>query len=406
MNRPSLLVPLLWIACSTHQPTIETVPQDVLATGDTLADAGTGARGDLGSGPMDLLADSHMDLLADSPMEMAREPDLPTDGGAVEELAAEIAQDPCAQPGPCDDGDPCTGGETCQNGICVPATIQLSLGCLYVTPPAVAACDPGTLSAGAQAVALSRVNQLRALSGLPPVAYDNASSPMLQETALIMAANSALSHEPPMQWNCWTQDGFAGAGASNLHLLWNTEAKLPDPVAAVDAFLIDKGVESLGHRRWLLDPFLKQTAFGAVHGKPTASSPYPHVWSAALRVIYSNVTGTSAAVDFVAYPLGDYPAALVDKDWYLSFSMLASKKQAYDNVAVDLSQATVKVTKVGGGMLSVVGLTRSNDFFGNPNHLQWKVIGLQNNVTYTVAISGLVYQGKSSNFQYEFTLVP
>src|SRR5207237_326154 len=55
---------------------------------------------------------------------------------------------------------------------------------------------------------------------------------------------------------CYTDAGARAAGESNL-------AKGVDlPADAVDLFMSDDGVDSLGHRRWCLAPAAGVTAFG------------------------------------------------------------------------------------------------------------------------------------------------
>ena len=312
----------------------------------------------------------------------------------------------CPNQAPCDDGDPCTSAETCISGICQPGAVDQTLNCLYADKPGISSCSSGTASDAAQAVALSRVNMVRALSGLPAVTYDAKSDPETQDAALMMTANNELNHEPPANWYCWTEAGFVGAGASNLHRGWSTDLKLPDPLEAVDAFLVDINVESLGHRRWLLDPFLTQVSYGAAHGKSKVVSSYPYGRAMALKVIYPNPKPTAFQGDFVAYPHGDYPAGLVEKDWYLSFSMVANKTSKWANEKVDLTSAVVTVEGPGQYKLPVHDMVASNQFFGLPNHLKWKVSGLQNNVEYNVYIDGLKYAGKGHSFHYTFRLIP
>lgn len=378
----------------------------------------------VGQGDLEDLAGWEMDIpsLADGTDPMEGLQDSSLEGGTSEDgwqgpdaPAADELPEPDVQPDitpacpehePCDDGDPCTTGETCIASACQPEAVILTAACLYSTAPNISQCSAGTPSAAARTVALAKVNRFRALSGLPPVAYDAASDQGTQDAALIMTANNALNHEPPDSWHCWSEAGFLGAGASNLHRGWSTDLQLPDPAEAIAAFLVDLDVESLGHRRWLLDPFLQKVSYGASHGKAKVPSSYPYGRSMALKVIYPNPKPITLQSDFVAYPSGDYPSSLVDKDWYLSFSMVADKQSKWANEKVDLTAATVSVQGPGQNQLSVYGVATSNEYFGLPNHIKWKVAGLQEQVTYTVFVNGLKYSGKSHSFQYNFKLVP
>jgi hypothetical protein len=352
--------------------------------------------GDVPTMPTDLLAseesapDSMDLLLADTP---------------TVDIPAEIVP-ACLDNAPCSDGDPCTSGDSCVAGNCIAGAVNLSLPCLYAVKPNISSCQSGITSDAARAVALAQINRLRALSGLPAVQYDSTSDIETADAALMMTANNALSHTPPDTWFCWTEEGFAGAGASNLHRGWSTDLKLPDPLEAVNAFLIDFDVESLGHRRWILDPFLTRISYSASHGKSKVPSSYPYVRSMVLKVIYPNPKPVQLAEEFVAYPYGDYPSSLVAKDWYFSFSMVANAVSKWENEKVGLTAAKVTVQGPGQSQLQVHSLQSSNEFFGLPNHLQWKVNGLQDNVSYKVSITGLKYGGKSHSYQYLFKLIP
>jgi hypothetical protein len=86
--------------------------------------------------------------------------------------------------------------------------------------------------------------------------------------------------------------------------------------------------------------------------------------------------------------------------------MVADKNSSYANSQVDVSAVTIAVTKPGGGALPVSSVKVSNQFYGVPNHVQWKVSGLQDNVTYDVTVGNLKYKGKTYSFPYTFRLVP
>ena len=152
---------------------------------------------------------------------------------------------------------------------------------LYDRNPIVSSCDAGELKAAEKALALTKVNAIRALHRLPPVAYDLASDIQTSKSALISVANAKLTHTPTTDDKCYTAEGKDGSGSSNLYISYSSGPRTLASDTAVTAFLIDDGVASLGHRRWLLHPFLSHTSFGRVDGTPLVSSPW------------SNVTGMS-----------------------------------------------------------------------------------------------------------------
>lgn len=108
-------------------------------------------------------------------------------------------------------------------------------------------CDPGTLHEEAIPDTLRRINMYRAMVGLEPATDDPAQHPDQQLCAVMMRANGSLSHDPPTSWTCYTSEGAGAAGRSNLALGART------PAQAVDLYIGDRGVDSLGHRRWVLN---------------------------------------------------------------------------------------------------------------------------------------------------------
>ena len=79
-----------------------------------------------------------------------------------------------------------------------------SVALLYSAAPNIAACQAGTLKPEVGARVLATLNDIRAHHNLPAVTYAPADEPASQQSALMMAANGQLSHNPPTSWNCYT----------------------------------------------------------------------------------------------------------------------------------------------------------------------------------------------------------
>jgi len=312
-----------------------------------------------------------------------------------------------ANSAPCDDGDACTSDDFCQDSGCTGNPI-VGNGCNEDGLPSdVSSCYAGALSQAEKDAALDHVNFIRGLHGLAPVTYAPEADVKAQEAALMMAANSDLDHTPPQSWHCWTQAGSDGAGDANLHIAWSfSGSSMSPPADVITGWLIDDNVTSLGHRRWIIDPFLAKIAYGAVKGEPLASSQYPYAQGSTLIVQHSEQQDLSnSAVEYIAYPVGDYPAYLVDTDWYLSFSVLANKNSWWQNKNVDFSNASVTVTGPDGAM-TVTNVADDNTGYGMPNALQWRVPDLHTDVEYTVDITGVGGTAPQSAYSYTFRLVP
>lgn len=297
---------------------------------------------------------------------------------------------------------------------CDPAS---NLQCIYEgDPPDVSACLPGALTADWAERARVHLNAIRAASGLPAVKLDAARAAGAQACALIAAANRAPYHTPPATAACWTADAAAACEDSNvayssfslpLSAAERVAPHLLTPEFALENWLEDVTPEGdLGHRRWLLHPFLRSVAFGMVHDKQVGASSVQVGQGAVLTVAGGAEANLSALdLDFVAYPRGDYPAEWVSSDWLLSFAVLVDKSDVAANAAVDYKAAVVTVTSGTGASVPVSGIAFRNDYTGLPNHLQFQADGVTHEVEYTVQIEGVLVAGAPRDYTWTFRLV-
>lgn len=285
---------------------------------------------------------------------------------------------------------------------CPPLQLADSTGAcvsMYAVPPDVATCRAGTLSEAARQNALSAINQMRQLHGLDAVAYDRASDPLVMNAALMMLANGTLNHNPPTAWTCYSADGATGASTSNLA---GTGASTP-PEGDFILWLTDMaslGPNVLGHRRWLLDPFLNKIAYGRADRGTSAFGGM-----SAVRVINDTVAPTVGAT-FVAYPFHDYPAKYHAQGALLSFSVVADSQNKAASANVDFSTAQISVARRGGGAVGVSGVVFDNDWYGLPNNLRFSVGTLTYNTIHDVTISNVRVGGVVRSYSYWFRVAP
>lgn len=276
----------------------------------------------------------------------------------------------------------------------------------YYRHAKVSHCDAGEMSHAARFEVLKEFNTIRQLHGLSTLSYDEESDPMLVESALIMVANQQLSHKPEKNWRCYSDLGAQGAEQSNIGLYRSTDTSqqsiagyerqsIKDNLIGYMTEInhVEKG--NVGHRLWMLNPFLTQTAYG----QASAIIAGYFVSSSALRVVYDFNQISDAAValstpqQIIAYPYGDYPAAYFAKGAELSFSVLVDAENYMGNVYVDYSQATVAIVGNGGRWevpQQAIGFSPKGStptFAGLPNHLQFSFPALQYNREYQVVIS-------------------
>jgi len=277
---------------------------------------------------------------------------------------------------------------------------------LYSAVPDPTICRAGTLSAAEKSSALATVNAIRAAHGLAAVGYDTAGDNEVMQISLMSAVNGTLNHAPPTTWGCYTAAGASGAASSNLYLGGPSPYLTLTPSASIlSGWLADVGVEAtLGHRRWLLDPFLKQIAFGRVD---TESASGSRATAAAIKVIYANDGAGPVTPDYVAYPVGDYKVAYFQGNPVLSFTVIADKSSRYGNGSgvVDFASATVSVVPQGGSALSISAQAANYEGYGVPNVLRFRASGLQTGVTHDVTVANVRVNGVARSYRYTFRLV-
>jgi len=278
---------------------------------------------------------------------------------------------------------------------------------LYDDAPDLAHCHAGTLRREAQDAFLSAFNALRARHGLAPVRYNHEADGEAADAALIMAANGTLSHDPPPSWKCWSATGAHAAGSSNLL------GGVSSPFLAFDnedgilaEWLIEGDGDEIGHRRWMLDPYLDQTALGRVIAVLADGN---RVDSAVMKVFDfpgeaqgRAKTASSTVPEFVAWPQGRYPQRFFSARARLSFSISQDPQDMWSNPEVDFSGAQVTVSD-GQRMLPVHDQMNDNEGFGVANCLSWRVDGIMPGPTYSVTVSG-VRGAPRASYSYTFTI--
>lgn len=193
-------------------------------------------------------------------------------------------------------------------------------------------CDPGEVTEASLANALRRTNLYRWVCGLGRVDEDPSRRDQQQACAVVQHAMGGLDHTPDSSVACWTQEGYNGASSSNL-----AYAGGGGLARSVDLYVGDQGVDSLGHRRWVLNPTMVDTTFGY---KPPFSC------------MYSFSRGQNTPLDVQAYPPPGYvPQQAAPGLWSFrmdSVSFVAETTSVELNID-DGGWAPVDAWVVGGG---------------------------------------------------------
>lgn len=177
------------------------------------------------------------------------------------------------------------------------------------------------------------------------------------------------------------------------------------PAQDVIAWLTDHTAltsDSIGHRRWLLDPFIGQISYGRVSGKTDGRKV--SVGSALAFGItkLKPVTGP----ELIAYPFHDYPSRFFPKNALLSLSLLIDNERKPGNSAVDFSKVRIRVTTERGESIRARKVRFDNHYFGLPNNLQFELDDIQPGIRYDIQVDAVKVQGQEKSYRYWFRIMP
>ena len=255
----------------------------------------------------------------------------------------------------------------------------------------VASCMPGTTPSTYRDALLRRIKYFRSMAGVPvTLSFSDTMNASAQRAALMMSANTALSHSPPSSWACHSSEGAQAAGKSNLALGYTG-------VYAIDGYMQEPGTNNgpVGHRRWLLYPQTLSIGTGDV---PPNGAFRP---ANALTII-DNKYGTARPATrdgFVAWPPpGFVPYQVAYARWSFAYP------------GADFSAATVTLTSEG----QAVAVTKESVATGyGENAMVWLINGMgtyddwalpTHDTPYQVHIDNVRIAGQNQSFDYTVTI--
>ena len=275
----------------------------------------------------------------------------------------------------------------------------------YTEIPEVENCNPGKLKEDTKNEVLKYINDIRKIHKLPAILYNHDLDIYTQFAALSTVTNGKQTHYPDAGSYCFNNYVESGSQKSNLYFVrFQGSISDTDNKKAIEGFMheLSNSVEVVGHRRWILDPFLKYISFGRVDGVPIDDKNC-FINAFALHVINSeNANIEDLNMDFIAYPHNNYPKQLFPSEkCFLSFSVLIDKKSKPNNSNVDYASATVKIYD-GTKEIGINSVSFDTRGYGLPNAIQWKINNHKNNTTYLVKIDHVVINGVPKHFEYSF----
>lgn len=209
----------------------------------------------------------------------------------------------------------------------------------YLTQPSSSEpYKPGSLKADYIMDGVNAINFYRFISGLP---YDVTSTAELNTQAqygsVLLAAEDDFSHEPAQPANM-TNDfynkGLASTSTANIYGSTGYDDHIV--VRSIDAYMEDSdtyNLDRLGHRRWILNPPLKQVGIGL------AKSPVNWMYSA--TQVFDHSRKENVSYSYIAYPApGAFPIEVFKSFYGWSFSINPKEftKPALKDVTVSLKR--------------------------------------------------------------------
>ncbi|MFO0558880.1 MAG: CAP domain-containing protein [Polyangiales bacterium] len=221
-------------------------------------------------------------------------------------------------------------------------------GTKYAPGPAM--CDPGSMPRDAIDDTLVRINMFRWMVGLGPVSDDSSANATAQACSVLEhragwpGPSNPDPHHPAMTVACYSAQGAAGAGSSNIS--WGTGSA----AEAIDNFMTDNGNEStLGHRRWIMNPPLGPVGIG-FYGDASCLGVF-------------GMSGGGMALDFHSYPPpGPIPDAIANGYWSFTGHRVSPT-----------AATTVTMTRVPDGMSATLRRLNLIGGFGGGTTIGWRV---------------------------------
>lgn len=298
-----------------------------------------------------------------------------------------------------DEADDSLAGDENNNDNSVVPDEDLAEDGIYFEEPSVGSCDSGYISDSEKNKVLKHVNYIRSLHDLPPVVYEEDDDIYTSECSLVIAANKKLDHHPDSSWDCFSEDALTGCSKSNIYIYSGGNPLSVPSENIINAYMTDIGVDSLGHRRWLIDPWLDHVSFSRVDDVEN------RVLGSAIKVINNKQQDISdSTIEYVAYPYEYYPKELFDSDVQMSFTVIENTSSKWLNNDVDFKTAAILITDPDNNKLSISGRSFDNEGYGVPNILRWRVDTVDKDVRYEVVISNVLVNNIPRKYTYWFEL--
>lgn len=261
----------------------------------------------------------------------------------------------------------------------------------------------GKLSDETQSSAINMLNQMRYIAGIPyQVGHSDEYEELVQAAALSNYLNDELSHYPK-QPSGMSDEMFALAkqGAASANIAWSWSSKgdyLNLNETIVTGWMNDgdaSNIDRVGHRRWIINPSMGLTGFGAVSG---ANGSY--------SAVYAFDRSNKSVDEYgVVWPAQNMPVEYFGKDYPWSISMgyevnasdvrvtltRMSDKKSWVFSEQDSEDGSFYVNNDSYGQKGCIIFRPENDLeeYNDGDIFQVTISGLPEDVSYTVQFFNL-----------------
>ncbi len=247
-----------------------------------------------------------------------------------------------------------------------------------------------------QEATLLRINYYRAMAGVPgDVEFKEELSRIAQLTALIMGGNNNIGHFPDLAGfqNYLSAEGVQGAQDSNLAI----GSYGP---GSVNEYMQDKGSgnTSVGHRRWLLFPPMKEMGTGDTPAAAIPAETQANIPGNPTEVRRANAIHIFSNLNFGAHPTTDVAYVAFPQEGYVPYHNVYPR-WSFSIKDANFKNATVTMTRDGSPInvaLEVLDPDPDDPNAGSlgDNTLVWVYDGLNANESHThpKPVSDVTYQ--------------
>lgn len=246
--------------------------------------------------------------------------------------------------------------------------------------------DMGELSAETQQSALNMLKQIRYIAGISDqVTLNEQYTRLAQAATLTNYVNNKLSHYPTKPEDMDADLYELGAsGACRSNIAWASWSGRSLNETIVNGWMNDGdsyNIDRIGHRRWLLNPKMAATGFGAVSGSNGTYS-----------AVYAFDRGNTSASEYgVCWPAQNMPVEYFGSSFPWSVSTGTSENPA--NVKVTLTNRTTGQVWHFSASESDGAFYVNNDGYGQSGCIIFRPEGVSSYMdgdSYQVDITGLV----------------